>query len=42
MKDEELQVLVRYFKLLAEIERKHKRQKTIENLYNDSTKRRSK
>lgn len=38
MTDEELQVLVQYFKLLAEIESKHKRQKTDENLYNKATK----
>lgn len=38
MSEQELKVLVDYFRLLAEIESKHKRQKTDENLYNESTK----
>lgn len=37
MSQEELQALVRYFKLLADIESKHKRQKTDEKLYNEPT-----
>lgn len=37
MTPEELQALVRYFKLLADIENKHKRHKTDGNLYNELT-----
>jgi len=38
MTTEELQALVQYFKLLAEIESKHKRQETDEKMYNEPTK----